>query len=88
MLVYSHYIAEFDCKICDKVFWTLSDVMRHNKQEHYENIAVCYKEEGGNCKFGQRNCWFRHKNIFRKNEQKEKVLKCRYANKYLIQKNT
>ena len=51
--------------------------MRHNNQEHYENLAYCYKEEGGNCKFGPRNCWFRHKRTFRNNGHKENVFKCR-----------
>ena len=69
--------TDFECKICEKVFRTLSDVMKHNKQEHYENIANCFKEEGGNCKFGPRNCWFRHKKTFRNNGQKENVFKCR-----------
>ena len=61
--------------------------MRHNKQEHYENIANCFKEEGGNCKFGPRNCWFRHKKIIRNNGQKEKVLKCRTCEQIFNTKN-
>ena len=69
--------SEFDCKICEKVFRTLSDIMTHNKQEHNENVADCYKEASRNCKYRPKHCWFCHKITVRYKRQKDLVFKCR-----------
>ena len=69
--------TEFECNQCRKVFRALPDLMRHNKQEHNENIASCYKEASGNCMFGPNSCWFSHIKSVSNNRQKEKRFKCR-----------
>ena len=69
--------TEFECNQCRKVFRALPDLMRHNKQEHNENIASCYKEASGNCMFGPKSCWFSHIKSVSTNRQKEKRFKCR-----------
>ena len=51
--------------------------MRHNKQEHNENIASCYKEASGNCMFGPKSCWFSHIKSVSTNRQTKKRFKCR-----------
>ena len=69
--------TESECKLCEKVFRALPDLMWHNKQEHNENIASCYKEASGNCMFGPNSCWFSHIKSVSNNRQKEKRFKCR-----------
>ena len=34
--------------------------MHHNKNEHIEKVANCWKYSSGNCEYGEYNCWFTH----------------------------
>ena len=52
---------KFKCSLCEKDFWSLSDCLRHRKQDHKELVPLCRNETNGTCKFGNTNCWFTHK---------------------------
>ena len=58
--------------------------MWHNKQEHNENRAKCYKEANGNCKFGSDSCWFMHKKHSALIGRKKKFLNAEHVNKFSI----
>ena len=51
---------DFTCKFCEETFKTKKEVMHHNKNEHIEKVANCWKYSSGNCEYGEYNCWFTH----------------------------
>ena len=48
------------CRSCEKEFKTLSDCLKHKKQEHPNLVSFCKNETEGTCKFGKGRCWFKH----------------------------
>jgi hypothetical protein len=36
------------------------DFMIHRKTKHVNSVSECFKNENGWCRFGEKNCWFRH----------------------------
>ena len=48
------------CRSCEKEFKTLSDCLKHKKQEHPNLVSFCKNETEGICKFGKERCWFKH----------------------------
>ena len=50
----------FVCNVYDKYFLRKSDVMKHKKKEHREQVAICRGYSKGMCLFGDEHCWFNH----------------------------
>ena len=48
------------CRSCEKEFKTLSDCLKHKKQEHPKLVYFCKKETDGTCKFGKGRFWYKH----------------------------
>ena len=51
------------CKFCEKVFQTKCDLMKHKKDDHREEVEVCWKLAAGKCPFGTQKCWFIHDEV-------------------------
>ena len=50
------------CYICEQMFKTKNDMMRHRKQIHPVGLRTCKDDEEGTCEFGPRRCWYIHVN--------------------------
>ena len=59
---------EFECKSCDKIFISKSDVMNHRKEKHEDKVPLCNDIKDGKVCLRSR-CWFSHK----------KRIKCTYC---------
>ena len=53
---------KFKCNFCDKNFTTKRSLMNHNKREHTDQLANCWKFAAGACHYGK-HCWFNHASI-------------------------
>ena len=42
----------FKCRTCKQVFNLKLDLMKHRKQEHSENVKICFNAASGTCTFG------------------------------------
>ena len=56
--------SHFSCYFCDKIFETLSEVMKHSKAIHTSSVQQ-YLE---NVSFFGDGCWLLHNEAFRKSE--------------------
>ena len=52
--------VQFTCNYCKKIFECRDDLMKHRKVEHIEKVRPCKKHDEGNCKYTDRECWFKH----------------------------
>ena len=68
---------DFKCNFCDKHFKNKRDLMKHNKMEHRERLANCWRYASGNCQFGDDYCWFNH--FISDVEQEPIVIKCSWC---------
>ena len=59
--------SHFSCHFCDKIFETLSEVMKHKKAVHTSSVRHCKQYLENVCFFGD-SCWFLHSEAFRKSE--------------------
>ena len=51
---------EFDCKSCNKIFKSKSEVMNHRKEKHEDEVPLCNDiKDGKVC--SRRRCWFSHR---------------------------
>ena len=66
---FQHYQTEGDtepavnCNLCEKDFRCKTDLLRHRKTQHRQQVPRCRHEKNGNCIFGRRYCWFIHENL-------------------------
>ena len=51
---------EFECKSCDKIFISKSDVINHRKEKHEDKDPLCNDIKDGKVCLRSR-CWFSHK---------------------------
>jgi len=51
--------TQITCNYCEEYFVTTSEVMKHKKEKHREQIMPCRNKE--KCVFSDVNCWFIHK---------------------------
>ena len=56
----------------------MPEYLKHKKQNHPNLVPICKNTIGGECKFGDRNCWFIHDHVYNENEN--------IANNAVIQK--
>ena len=54
-------IDNLRCKYCGERFQKKYELMKHRKNEHEQNVALCRENINGKCKFND-ECWFKHKN--------------------------
>lgn len=52
--------TENKCRYCEEQFYSKSEVMIHQKQEHEEKIPICKNHIKSNCKYKDKKCWFIH----------------------------
>ena len=52
-------LKEYNCGFCGKIFENKKDFMIHRKTEHVNSVSECFKNKN-KCRFGEKNCWFRH----------------------------
>ena len=57
----TYQVKEYYCNVCEKVFPNQSDYQKHKKMDHANLVKPCYKFMDGTCKYENENCWFRHK---------------------------
>ena len=69
----SRCLEEFECDFCDDVFKTKGYLMKHNKKEHEDRLAQCWKFAACACHYGN-HCWFNHPKINLDQEPEE--IKC------------
>ena len=69
--------ANIKCNFCEKEFQFRSQLLRHKKQKHWDSVSICRNEEQNNCKFGSKNCWFKHENekIIKEHDEKYEEMK-------------
>ena len=72
-------LEEFECNFCDDTFTTKRNLMNHNKREHLERLANCWKFATGACQYGN-YCWFSHEHI----DQEPKEINCNRCEKVFI----
>ena len=73
--------TEFNCKLCEKSFVNLHELMKHKKIIHMRKVQVCKNINNGRCMYGKQNCWFKHEeteteineSIAQHNDKDEKV---------------
>ena len=53
-------IRIFKCRFGEKKFQSKSDLMKHNKSSHIENLSACWNFKTGTCYFDNNDCWFSH----------------------------
>ena len=74
----------FFCPLCDKIFETLSEVMKHNKANHTSSVQHC-KQYLENTRFFGGCCWFLLSEAFRKTEA---IFKCNFCeDRFMTQKD-
>ena len=66
-------LAEYKCKICEKVFKVKSEFMKHRRNEHIESVPLCRDASNGTCHFGNMKCWFNHEDVENLNENGNNV---------------
>ena len=52
---------KFACKFCEEVFEVNSELRKHNKIRHAENVSICWNFLSGFCPYADSFCWFAHK---------------------------
>ena len=52
--------VKLSCNFCDLTFPTKKDLMIHKKEEHKENVSICWNYSAGYCELVDRDCWFLH----------------------------
>ena len=52
--------GEFSCSYCEKTFVSRSDLMKHRKNKHIEEVESCTYARNGSCHFSNQDCWFIH----------------------------
>ena len=50
---------EYKCKHCDEVFSMKSNLMKHRKLNHPQNVALCRENNNNKCKYNN-ECWYQH----------------------------
>ena len=55
-------LSEYKCNFCDTKCVNQSELLKHRKMRHKENVPQCRNFKNGECKFGKEKCWFNHKN--------------------------
>ena len=50
----------FKCKFCDIRFQNKCELMKHTKKDHSTFVSICWKNQTGDCEFGNSSCWFSH----------------------------
>jgi hypothetical protein len=50
--------SKFICNFCKEKFENKSNLMKHNKEIHAENVSPCWKFASGHCALGDERCWF------------------------------
>ena len=48
------------CNFCKEKFTSRGALMHHKKNNHEDNVAICWKYSTGNCTFSNDDCWFLH----------------------------
>ena len=71
---------EIQCNFCEQKFTSLRNLMIHKKQQHLEQISLCWDFATGNCSFGDDKCWFRHSEL-KTSEVKCKICDDKFATK-------
>ena len=64
------------CNVCDKEFKCQTDLHRHRKKRHSQQVSKCKHEKDGKCIFGSTYCWFiheNHENVFESENNDESI---------------
>ena len=52
---------EINCKICDHIFTSMPDLLKHRKIEHIEHVPICRTIKlGKKCRFSEDECFYIH----------------------------
>ena len=66
--------ADIKCKICDGQFKTKAQYHIHKKEKHPSLVPMCNNALKGQCEFGEKYCWFIHKeNEIKQDDTKNEV---------------
>ena len=55
--------TEYTCNFCEQVFTHQSEFLKHRKKKHAQNVPHCKNFENGECRYGNKNCWFNNNHL-------------------------
>ena len=64
---------EYKCKHCDEIFGIKSELMKHRKLNHLQNVALCRENNNNKCKY-KNECWYQHISATITNNETVKIL--------------
>ena len=76
--------SNFNCRFCDESFETLTEVMKHNKLSHTNNVQHCSNFLENICLYGD-GCWFLH---IESEKISESSFKCKFCENKFKTKNS
>ena len=65
--------VEIKCILCEKVFKTHSEFLKHKKQHHKQHVSKCKNADNGTCRYGNELCWFVHESNERTSENERSI---------------
>ena len=75
-------MKKFKCKFCERNFQDKNALMKHNKDEHKENVRACWNIQKGKCDY--KECWFSHET---KESHDNKKYRCKICDTNFIMMN-
>ena len=83
-IISTKIIHFLDCRFCDESFVTFSEVMKHSKLIHTNNVQHCYNFLENICLYGD-DCWFIHSES---HQVSEPSFKCKFCEQKFKTKNS